>query len=236
MRKSASYSAMPAFSGSFHSSFAEEGEEFTADPEAIEEKGFDYMGPVFALGTAIMAGSCLVPVNLNEKNGPEDARGIVYAISFGISSFIVAVTFIVLHTMVSCTGAVERLKFSTDPWVVAPCLLSGLLWNVGNIMSDLVTLSPLGLTIGYPIMQLALIIAGLAGIIIFKEIVGCKRIVAFLVASSFTGIGAVVLGLYGACQSSDSGGSGSGSGSASGPNVMNDISFGKFAWPGNIGL
>ena len=67
-------------------------------------------------------------------------------------------------------------------------------------MSVLVTLSPLGLTIGYPVMQLAMIVGGIAGIAVFKEVQGCQAILAFMGASCLTGAGAVVLGIYGACK------------------------------------
>jgi len=81
-----------------------------------------------------------------------------------------------------------------------PCFASGILWNTGNVMSVLVTLSPLGLTIGYPVMQLAMIVSGIAGIVIFKEVRGVVAIGAFMAASCVTGVGAVLLGMYGACK------------------------------------
>jgi len=67
-------------------------------------------------------------------------------------------------------------------------------------MSVFVTLSPLGLTIGYPVMQLAMIVSGIAGIVCFDEVTGFKAISLFMLASCVTGSGAVLLGMYGACK------------------------------------
>lgn len=210
IRKNSSYSALPALSGSFSASFNSEPDQggfespkATAKAGGAEEEpagGVMVMlrGVVCALGTAVFAGSCLVPVNLNEDAG--GPSGLVYSVSFGISAWLVASCFCALHYAYATVAGEDYLVWHTDPMVILPCFASGILWNTGNVASVLCTLSPLGLTIGYPVMQLAMIVSGIAGIVVFREVRGYTAIGAFMAASCVTGAGAVLLGMYGACK------------------------------------
>jgi glucose uptake protein GlcU len=81
----------------------------------------------------------------------------------------------------------------------APSSMVGLLWNVGNVGSIIATLSPLGQTIGYPSTQTSLLIAGLIGIFVFKEITVKRKIAGFLASSVGLIAGAALLAVYGAC-------------------------------------
>ena len=53
--------------------------------------------------------------------------------------------------------------------VMLPGMITGLLWNVGNFCSIYATYY-LGLTVGFPLTQLALVVSGLWGIIAFKYV------------------------------------------------------------------
>ena len=86
------------------------------------------------------------------------------------------------------------------PPVVLCCVLSGVMWNVGNICSILVTVSPLGLTIGLPLGQLALVGACVIGIVLFKEVEGWLRLALFSGCVAVTAAAAVLLGVYGRCK------------------------------------
>jgi glucose uptake protein GlcU len=74
------------------------------------------------------------------------------------------------------------------------------MWNVGNICSILVTVSPLGLTIGLPLGQLALVGACVIGIVLFKEVEGWLRLALFSGCVAVTAAAAVLLGVYGRCK------------------------------------
>jgi glucose uptake protein GlcU len=55
-----------------------------------------------------------------------------------------------------------------------PGMISGAIWNVGNICSVIAVRDPgVGLAIAYPIMQCGLFVAGLWGIILFAELKVC---------------------------------------------------------------
>jgi len=61
-------------------------------------------------------------------------------------------------------------------------------------------MSPLGLTIGFPLTQCALIVSGLWGIFYYKELNGWKTITQFFVGVAVLLPGAVLLGIFGKTQ------------------------------------
>jgi glucose uptake protein GlcU len=69
-------------------------------------------------------------------------------------------------------------------------------WNLGNICSVYAN-AAISFAVAQPLMQCALLISGILGIFVFKEIKGVKRIVTFF---AFAGVllgGAVLLALFG---------------------------------------
>jgi len=52
-----------------------------------------------------------------------------------------------------------------------PGIISGIVWNIGNILSML-AIGIIGYTIAYPILYCGIFIAGLWGMFLFKEIRG----------------------------------------------------------------
>ena len=77
-------------------------------------------------------------------------------------------------------------------------LASGITWNLGNVCQLLamsVFLVPYG--VAYPLLQASLVVAGILGIAVFKELRDPHAISAFFLASALVVIGAVLLGLYG---------------------------------------
>jgi glucose uptake protein GlcU len=79
------------------------------------------------------------------------------------------------------------------PTYLPPALL---VWNVGNVCSIYATLY-LGLTVGFPLTQLALAFGGLIGIFWFKEITGVYVIAFWMVSIAVLLTGAVLLGMFG---------------------------------------
>jgi len=80
---------------------------------------------------------------------------------------------------------------------VFPCI-TACLWQAGNIFGTYVTLSPLGLTIGMPLTQTSLVVAGVCGLVFFKELRGWKAITQFFVSALvFLIPGCILLALFG---------------------------------------
>lgn len=79
-----------------------------------------------------------------------------------------------------------------------PCLAAGLWWSVGNFACTYVVMSPLGLTVGYPLVQCSFVIAGICGIVFYKEIRNWKILIQFF-ASTFIFLvpGSIILGIFG---------------------------------------
>jgi glucose uptake protein GlcU len=68
-------------------------------------------------------------------------------------------------------------------------ILSGLLWNISNILA-IVAIPSLGYGVAYPILQCALFVAGIWGITVFKEIQG-RAIGVFFISGGILISGAV---------------------------------------------
>ena len=64
------------------------------------------------------------------------------------------------------------------------------------------SLSKYGEAVGYPLSQSALLVAGILGIIVFKEVKGGRKIAGFLLCGLILLGGAVLLAMYGTCKSS----------------------------------
>ena len=76
-----------------------------------------------------------------------------------------------------------------------PGMLSGAIWNAGNMCSIVATNDPrVGLSIAYPIMQCGLLVAGLWGIFAFHELKG-RAIAVYAASGCVVVIGASMLTL-----------------------------------------
>ena len=51
--------------------------------------------------------------------------------------------------------------------------------------------------IAFPIMQTAIVVSGLMGVVVYKEIAGVKPVLLFFAAGAIVITGAVLLGVYG---------------------------------------
>ena len=120
-------------------------------------------------------------------------------------------------------GSLPELHFSS---CFLPGVVSGMLWNAGNIASIYAVQPPLGFAVGYPVTQVraawfnrrrsvltqrcrlsvclcdnvvqcCTLIAGLLGIIVYGEIQGAKLIAAWVVSACVLLSGAAMLGYYG---------------------------------------
>jgi glucose uptake protein GlcU len=156
----------------------------------------------------------MVPFKLASAHAPADLSSIASAFSYAVSfgACVCALSFVLLGIRVCygyMSGAIVSLHFKEafPAAAVQAChthidahLHQGTLWNLGNVASLLAVLSPLGMTVAYPLCQLSLLVACVWGITLFGELAGRKAIACFFCGVLVTCAGAVLLGLYGACQ------------------------------------
>lgn len=145
------------------------------------------VGVVCALLLGIMNGSLMVPLHYV----PKEAQGIVYIVSFGIGVIIVTPVIALIYFIALRKRPVFHLRVA-----LVPGLITGLIWNIGNFGSIYATLH-LNLTIGYPLTQLALVISGLWGLFVFKELSGVRTITMWVISLIVLLGGAALLALFG---------------------------------------
>lgn len=73
-----------------------------------------------------------------------------------------------------------------------PGVLSGILWSIGNV-SQILSVTFLGQSIGMSIVQSQMIVSGLLGIVLFQEIKGVENIVCWILSAMLTLAGIVLL-------------------------------------------
>lgn len=153
------------------------------------------LGCGLALLTGVFGGSVNAPSALTKIYGTP-LNGIETLPSFGLGAMVVGLLVPLVYfkcvdtTAFTLTGGVH---FKTL-WL--PGLISGTVWNVGNICSVYAN-AAISFAVAQPLMQCALLVSGILGIFVFKEIKGVKRIVTFF---AFAGVllgGAVLLALFG---------------------------------------
>lgn len=126
-----------------------------------------FLAAVFGL----WGGSVMAPMKLC----PSDIQGFRFVISFAIGSSIVNVVFWLLRYFYnvyrhkSLSKAFANLPSFHLDVMWRPGGLSGLLWSIGNFFS-LTSVKYLGQGVGYPLVQSQLLISGLWGIFLFKEV------------------------------------------------------------------
>jgi hypothetical protein len=146
------------------------------------------LGVTCALVLGLMNGSMMVPLRFT----PKDATGINYMASFGIGVLVVTpVCALVYFLLVARRFPPLQLRVA-----LIPGLITGLIWNVGNFCTVYATLY-LGLTIGFPLTQVALVVSGLWGILVFKEITAPRSLVAWFLSLLVLLGGAALLSLFG---------------------------------------
>jgi len=165
----------------------EEGEaliETDEQPLSLKARLF---GMLCAILTGLPNGSMLVPLRL----APSNAQGINYMVSFGIGVLAVTPVMAFIYFLLKREVPVFHLRVA-----LIPGLLAGFVWNLGNYCSIYATLY-LGLTIGFPLTQVALLVAGLYGIFFFKEITSWFAILFFFLSAGILLGGAALLSVYG---------------------------------------
>lgn len=136
-------------------------------------------GILWAILVGLSGGSILAPSHYADP----DVRGFAFIPSFGLGVIIISPLLSVAWFCLE--NCVPPLHLSTLPMG----LLSGLLWNASNICA-IIAIPILGYGVAYPILQCALFVAGIWGIIVFKEIKG-EEIILFFSSGGILIAGAV---------------------------------------------
>lgn len=151
--------------GIMHQSIADKTEDSRSSTGAVAKGDSDFVrGIIFACVVGVSGGSILVPMHYVTK----DAGGVVFIPSFGVGVIAAAPIITAVYSFTLEDLVYQDLYL----WPCVPFgMLAGVIWNLGNALS-IVGISYLGYGVAYPLMQCALVISGLWGILVFKEIKG----------------------------------------------------------------
>jgi glucose uptake protein GlcU len=137
--------------------------------------------------TGVFGGSILMPLQL----APEHVRGLSFVPSFGLGTLLVAPLITLPYMYLS------RSSPSRGHWAVResllPGLMAGFVWNGANVCS-IYAISDLGYAVAYPLMQCAIAVAAIWGVLVFKEIRG-RQITVMAISALVVLGGAVLLAL-----------------------------------------
>lgn len=137
-----------------------------------EKKANDVKGYMFTVMAGILWGSLFVPIRL-----VSDLETSFFSMSLSIFVIGIGILIAMRHFR----------KRETLTGIV-----SGAIWNVGNVASFL-AVAAIGLTVGYPLTQLALLFNVTWGLLYFKEAAHRKSFTAIYVGAAIVIIGAVFL-------------------------------------------
>lgn len=142
-------------------------------------------GLICALIVGLFGGSILMPLQL----APRAQRGLDFVPSFGLGTLIVAPVITLPYMWLS------RSSGSRGHWAVRESLLPGLaagaMWNGANICS-IYAIPRIGYAVAYPLMQCAVVVAAMWGVIVFKEIRG-RQVAVMAGAGGILLVGAALL-------------------------------------------
>ena len=133
-------------------------------------------GLITAISAGLIFGSQLVPL----KMGSVATKDFFWSVCLGI--FLTGVLI----------ALALKTKFKNES--VKMGLLSGVIWNIGNLLS-LISVSMIGLSKAGPISQLAVLVAVVWGLFYFKEITKPKHRVQVLIGAMVILIGVVTLAM-----------------------------------------
>jgi hypothetical protein len=151
------------------------------------------VGSALAVLVGVLAGSILVPQQLAPARPFRDGLDSL-SFCFSFSAGAVAYVVLLLAADAAARGALPDLEARR---VAVPGMLYGALWSVGNMCSVVAVLPPLGLAIGYPLTQGALVVSGLMGVCFWGELRGRGPVGVFFISSAVLIAGSVLMGVFG---------------------------------------
>ncbi len=114
-----------------------------------------------------------------------------FIVSFGIGAMLVTSAIFVLYHLVLR----KRPVFQPRKMVV-PAFATGLMWSIGNFGS-IFAAQYLGLAVGFALTQTCLVVAGLWGLTLLREVRGLLPIGMWAVSALVLLAGATLLSLWG---------------------------------------
>ena len=181
----------------------------------LQSLSYQVVGIMCAAFIGFSNGTMMLPLSY----APPEAQGITYIVSFGIGALGITAGLLLVyfsfhfaigrplpsfHVKVAGKISVKErsIRFAVHTYpssfchAAAPALLTGVLWAAGNYCSIYATLY-LGQTIGYPLVQCNLLVAGLWGIFYYHEIRGWFLVSCFLLWTTIVLVGVFMLSLAG---------------------------------------
>ena len=160
----------------------------SSSPWATVLKSLVGLGAVTLLG--LLNGSMMVPSRLSPLTG------FSYIPSFGIGVGVVTTIFTILYSLgfYVLRHAWPQPQFKK---AILPCAGCGTFWAIANMFSVFASAPPLGLTIGFPLCQTSLVVAGLWSLLAFREIKGLWPIGQFVVSTVVVVVGSMLLSIFG---------------------------------------
>ena len=149
------------------------------------------LGMVAAVSLGFINGSRLVPSKITAT----DQKGIPYAVCFSVGVAMVTLVISLVYFFIQWVRGNGGPKFHLRV-AFLPGILAGLTWNMGNVCSIYAT-ELLGLSIGFPLTQTALLVSGLWGLLLFREITRPSAIIIFFCSAVILLAGAVLLSVFG---------------------------------------
>ena len=141
-----------------------------------DKESSNLKGIILTIIAGFIFGCYLVPLKLS-KLQPID---FLFPMSLGILIGGLAIYF------------VKREKI--DRQIILPGAFSGLIWNIANFTSFFAVLN-LGISIGFPLTQMALFVSVLWGLLYFHEIKSRNKVIRLVAGAVVLFIGAILLGL-----------------------------------------
>lgn len=152
------------------------------DPEVEVTADGQIIGIAWAILVGFSGGSILAPSHYTQ---PEEG-GLAFIPSFGFGAMLAS------PLLTLCWfGLYEKKAPEWNLQCLPVGIFSGTLWNISNALA-VVAIPELGYGVAYPILQCALFIAGIWGIVLFDEIKG-KEIVMFFLSGVVLIAGAVMI-------------------------------------------
>ncbi len=145
--------------------------------------GTQLKGMLWALFVGTFGGSILAPMHYAHE------QGLIFLPSFGCSAILTAPMVLIVHMLYTRDVPAFHWKDALLPGVI-----SGFIYNAGNALS-MVAISYVGYSVAYPILQGAILVSGIWGIYLFKEITHRNTIRVFFVGGITLLLGALLLAL-----------------------------------------
>ena len=151
---------------------------------SVREKLIGYF---CAVCSGVANGFSMIPM----KYAPAQAKFIIYVLSFSIGVAILTPPLVIVTYLVKRRFPLWKAK-ATMPFAI----LGGTLWSIGYFCATYAALL-LGISVGVPLTQTALLVAAFWGIVVFKEIRGWLEIGVFCLGAAVIVCGAFLLGSFG---------------------------------------